>query len=78
LYVLSSKATDLGVRGSCTNIYFSVLCFKNAKGETILCSIILKSMKVISLLPSYVKLTINWTINITSVGTRLEVIDANL
>jgi hypothetical protein len=66
LFVLSSDSTDSGVRGSCTDIHFSVLCFNNAEGEPILCSIILKSMKDISQFPSNVKLGTDRSMDISS------------
>jgi hypothetical protein len=55
-----------------------VLCFNNAEREPILCSIILKSRKDISQLPSNVKLGIDQSMDITSKGTSLEVFEATL
>jgi hypothetical protein len=64
LFVLSSWAVDSGVSGLCTDIHFSVLCFKNAEGDPIMFSIILKSMKEIFQLSANVRLGIDWSIEI--------------
>jgi hypothetical protein len=70
LLVLSSDSTDSGVRGSFTNIHFSVLCFNYAECDPILGSIILQSMKDISQSPSNVKLGIDRSMEKSSEGTR--------
>jgi hypothetical protein len=78
LFVLPSGSTDTGVKGACTDIHFSVLCFNNACGDAIMCSIILKSMKDIDKIPANVKLGIDRTIDLSNGESQLNIIEANL
>jgi hypothetical protein len=55
LFILPSGLSETGVRGACTDIHFSVLCFNNANGDAIMCAIILKSMKDIADIPANIK-----------------------
>jgi hypothetical protein len=78
LFVLPSVASETGVKGACSDIHVSVLCFNNADGEANMCAIILKSMKDISQFPTNTKLGIDWTIEIANGETHLNAIEANL
>jgi hypothetical protein len=80
MFVLPNEAVECGVRGSCTDIHFRVLCFNNANGEPIMCSIILKSIKEVNQLPASVKLGIDRSIeiDIENGQSQIEVIENNL
>jgi hypothetical protein len=77
-FVLSSGVADSGIKGWCTDIHVSVLCFKNSEGDPILCAIILKSMKEMSALPANLNLGIDRTVKIANGETRFDFIEANL
>jgi hypothetical protein len=66
LFVLPSRTLETDVKGACSNIHFSVLCFNNASNDAIKCAIILKSMKDISSIPANIRLGIDRTIKIAS------------
>jgi hypothetical protein len=78
LFVLPAGATESGVKGACTDIHFSVLCFNNANGDAVMCAIILKSKKDIADIPANIKLGIDRSIEIATGESRLETIQANL
>jgi hypothetical protein len=74
LFVLSSGVADSGIRGLCTDIHFSVLCFNNSEGDAIFCAIILKLIKHILAHPANVKLGIYRTVEIANGETRFDFI----
>jgi hypothetical protein len=78
LFVLPTGSSDTGIKGACTDIHFSVLCFNNANGDAVMCAIILKSNKDISKIPDNIKLGIDRTIAITHGETKMNTIEANL
>jgi hypothetical protein len=78
LFLLPTGASETGVKNACTNIHFSVLCFNNALGDAIMCSIILKLMKDVSKIPENIILGIDRTINIENGESKLHLIEANL
>jgi hypothetical protein len=78
LFGLPPGLTENGVKGACTDIHFSVLCFNNVYGDAIMCAIILKSKKDVSQVPANIKLGIDRTIKRNSGESKINTIEVNL
>jgi hypothetical protein len=78
LFVWPSGSTENGVRGACTNIHFSVSCFKNTNGDAIMFAIIVHLMKDFTQLPANVKEGIDRTIKIDKDELKLKTMKVNL
>jgi hypothetical protein len=77
MFVLPSESSDGGMKGSCTNLHFTVMCFMSGNGEEIMCAVILNYEKEAHKIPLSWKLGIDITNKLNDASTIVELLEKN-